>query len=83
MVHRKMFPADGGYNISVASEQMRDGKWLAVATITHSTETSQRSVDLPVPTERFDSDVEAERFALDAAKAWIERNVPADEVVRQ
>jgi hypothetical protein len=77
-----MFPADGGYRISVANEQMRDGKWLAVATITHSTETSQRSVDLPVPTERFESEAEAERFAVDAAKAWIERNVPADEAAR-
>ena len=82
MVHRKMFPADGGYSISVANEQMRDGKWLAVATITHSTETSQRSVDLPVPTERFESEAEAERFAVDAATAWIERNVPADEAAR-
>ena len=61
---------------------MRDGKWLAVATIAHSTETSQRSVDLPVHTERFDSEAEAERFAVDAAKVWIERNVPADETVR-
>ena len=82
MIHKKTVPADGGYSIAVASEQMRDGKWLSVATITHSTETSQRSVDLPVPTERFDSEAEAERFAIESAKAWIEHNVPADEAVR-
>lgn len=82
MVHRKTFPAVGGYDIAVASEQMRDGKWSAVATITHTTETSQRSVDLPVPTERFESEADAERFAVDTATAWIERNAPPDEVLR-
>jgi hypothetical protein len=80
MVHRKTFPAHGGYNIAVASEQMRDGKWLAVATITHSSGTGERAVDLPVPTERFESEADAERFAVDTAKVWIERNASPDEL---
>jgi hypothetical protein len=37
-------------------------------------------VDLPVPTERFESEADAERFAVDAAKAWIERNASPDEL---
>ena len=82
MVHRKTFPAVGGYNIAVASEQMRDGKWSAVATVTHATGSSQRAVDLPVPTERFESEADAERFAVDTARAWIERNAAPDEVLR-
>ena len=80
MVHRKTFPAAGGYSIAVASEQMRDGKWSAVATVTRSTETSQRAVDLPVPTERFESEADAELFAVETARAWIERNAAPDEV---
>jgi len=80
MVHRKTFPAVGGYDIAVASEQMRDGKWSAVATVTHSSGTSQRAMDLPVPTERFESEADAELFAVETARAWIERNAAPDEV---
>ena len=54
MVQRKIFPAYGGYNVAVASEQMKDGKWAAVATITHSTGTGQRIIDLPIPDQRFE-----------------------------
>jgi len=79
MVHRKIVPAYGGYDIAVASEQMSDGKWSAVVTITHSTRTGQRVIDLPVPSERFESEEDAERFAVNAAKEWIERNVPSEE----
>jgi len=82
MVHRKTFPAVGGYEIAVASEQMRDGKWSAVATVTHTSGNSQRAADLPVPTERFDSEADAERFAVETARAWIERNAAPDEVAR-
>jgi hypothetical protein len=53
MVQRKIIPAYGGYNIAVATEQMDDGNWAAVATVTQSTGTAQRNIDLPVPKERF------------------------------
>ena len=78
MVHRKVFPAHGGYDIAVASEQMRDGKWSAVASVTHSTNTARRAIDLPVPSERFESAEDAERFAVNAAREWIESNVPSE-----
>jgi hypothetical protein len=77
MVQRKMIPAHGGYNIAVASEQMQDGKWAAVATVMQSTGTAQRSIDLPVPKERFETEADAENFAVRMAKEWIDRNIPS------
>ena len=77
MVQRKMIPAHGGYNIAVASEQMHDGKWAAVATVMQSTGTAQRNIDLPVSKERFETEADAENFAVRIAKEWIEENIPS------
>jgi hypothetical protein len=82
MVQRKIFPASGGYSIAVASEQMAGGKWAAVATVTHSTETAQRTIDLPVSQERFPTEADAERWAVDQARAWIEQNAEPDSTAR-
>ena len=79
MVERKTFPAYGGYSIAVASEQMRDGKWAAVATVTQSTGTAQRAIDLPVPDERFDTEAEAANVAFKTAMEWIDQNTPRSE----
>jgi len=79
MVQRKIFPAYGGYNVAVASEQMKDGKWAAVATITHSTGTGQRIIDLPIPNQRFETGEEAERSVVKMAMEWIDRNAPSEE----
>jgi len=79
MVQRKIFPAYGGYNVAVASEQMKDGKWAAVATITHSTGTGQRIIDLPIPNHRFETEEEAERSVVKMAMEWIDRNAPPEE----
>jgi hypothetical protein len=78
MVQRKMIPAYGGYNIAVATEQMHDGNWAAVATVTQSTSTAQRNIDLPVPKERFATEADAENFAVRMAKEWIEKNMPSE-----
>jgi len=78
MVQRKIFPAHGGYNIAVASEQMHDGKWASVATITHSTGTGQRIIDLPVPDQRFETEDQAESSAVRMAMEWIDRNTPSE-----
>jgi hypothetical protein len=77
MVKRKVFPAHGGYDIEVATEQMRDGLWASVATVTHSTQTSERAIDLPAHAARFETEAAAERFAVGIAREWIDRNVPA------
>jgi hypothetical protein len=78
MVQRKVIPAHGGYDIAVATEQMRDGKWAAVATVTQTTDTAQRDIDLPVSNERFATEADAENFAVRMAKEWIEKNTPAE-----
>ena len=77
MIQRKTIPAQGDYSIAVASEQMRDGRWSAVATLQQSTPTGLRNIDLPVSDQRFDTEAEAERFVIDLAKAWIDRNEPS------
>ena len=78
MVQRKMIPAYGGYNIAVATEQMHDGNWAAVATVTQTTGTAQRNIDLPVPKERFATEEDAENFAVRMAKEWIQKNIPSE-----
>jgi len=78
MVQRKMIPTYGGYNIAVATEQMPDGNWAAVATVTQSTPTAQRDIDLPVPKERFATEGDAENYAVRMAKEWIEKNIPSE-----
>jgi len=77
MVQRKTMPAYGGYNIAVTTEHMPDGNWAAVATISQSTDTAQRDIDLPVPKERFATEGDAENFAVTMAKEWIEKNIPS------
>ena len=78
MVQRKVIPAHGGYNIAVATEQMLDGNWAAVATVTQSTGTAQRNIDLPVSQERFATEADAENFAGRLAKEWIDKNIPSE-----
>ena len=74
MVQRKTIPVSEGYDIAVVTEQMRDGNWAAVATISQSTDTAQRTIELPVPKERFATEADAESFAVRMAREWIEKN---------
>ena len=78
MVQRKRFGAPGNYTITVATERMKDGKWLSVATIQQSTPTGERNVDLPISDARFATEAEAENFEVSRAREWIERNTPSD-----
>jgi hypothetical protein len=76
MVHRKTFPAHGGCGIALATEQMKDGKWAVVATVTQSTDSAQRVTDLPVTHDRFESEQAAEEYGLRSAREWIDQNTP-------
>jgi hypothetical protein len=78
MAQRKTIPAYAGYDIAVATEQMQDGNWAAVATVTQSTGSAQRNIDLPVPKEWFATEADAENFAVKMAKEWIEKNIPSE-----
>jgi len=74
MVNRKTFPAYGNCSIALATEEMKDGRWAVVVTVTQSTDTAERNTDLPVTHERFDSEAEAEAFGVRSAKEWIDQN---------
>jgi hypothetical protein len=74
MVKRKTFPAYGNCSIALATEEMKDGRWAVVVTVTQSTDTAERNTDLPVTDERFASEAEAEAFGVRSAKDWIDRN---------
>ncbi len=76
MVHRKTFPAYGTYGIAIATEQMKDGKWAVVATVTDSTASAQRTIDLPVSAQRFDTESAAEEYGVAMAREWIDHNMP-------
>lgn len=76
MVLRKTFPVADDCKINLVTEEMPDGAWAVVASIAHRFENAERIVDLPVPSERFASEPEAEAFGLRLAREWIERNMP-------
>ncbi|HKC06601.1 MAG TPA: hypothetical protein VKJ67_07050 [Methylomirabilota bacterium] len=76
MVQRKQFEGPGGYNIAIAAERMKDGKWSAVTTIQQSTQTGERNIDLPISDARFATEEEAENFEVSRAREWIEKNAP-------
>jgi hypothetical protein len=76
MIERKTIPAYKGFDIALATEQMRDGKWGVVTTIKQSTDTAQRNIDLPVTHQRFDSQAEAEAYGVRTAREWIDQNTP-------
>ena len=74
MIRRKTFPVYGNCSIALTTEEMSDGKWAVVVTITQTTDTAQRNTDLPVSHERFDSEAEAEAYGVRIAKEWIDQN---------
>ena len=76
MVERKTFPAYGNCGISLAAEQMNDGKWAVAVTVIESTDTAQRNTDLPLIDRRFDTEAEAEAFGVAMAREWIDQNMP-------
>jgi hypothetical protein len=76
MIERKTFPADGTHTISIAAEQMSDGRWAVVASVKQATGSAERVIDLPVPDQRFATEKEAEEFGLRMGKEWIDRNAP-------
>jgi hypothetical protein len=83
MIQRKTVRAYRNCDIAIATEQMSDGKWAVVATVKHSTDTAQQSIDLPVSHERFDSQADAEKHGVRMARAWIDENTPRSGVTAE
>jgi hypothetical protein len=75
MVQRKTYPAGDNCEIALTTERLADG-WAVVVSLKHYTPGAERVVDLPVPSERFVTEAEAEAFGLKLAHDYIERNVP-------
>ena len=80
MIDREKFPtAWEGYEISVVTERQRDGRWAVVAAINQTTPAHTRTIDLPVPSERFATQEEAQAYGLEQAQRWLEENMPRTE----
>ncbi len=75
MVHRKSYPAGNNCEIALTNERLADG-WAVVVSLKHHTPGAERVIDLPVPSERFGTEEEAEAFGLRMAREYLERNTP-------
>ncbi|HEV8585483.1 MAG TPA: hypothetical protein VGT02_11000 [Methylomirabilota bacterium] len=80
MVERERFPtAWPGCEISVVTEEMRDGRWAVVAAITENSPERTRTVDLPVSSQTFESHEKAQAFGVEQAQHWLDENMPRTE----
>jgi len=80
MIDRAKFPtAWEGCEISVVTEQLRDGRWAVVAAIQETTPEHTRTIDLPVPSETFASREDAQTSGVEQAQRWLEKNMPKTE----
>jgi len=75
MVHRKTYAAGSDCEIAITTERLADG-WAIVVSLKHHTEGAERVTDLPVPSERFATEEEAEAFGLEMARDYLKRNTP-------
>jgi hypothetical protein len=77
MIDRTKVPtAWEGCEISIVTEQMRDGRWAVVAGITETTAEHTRTVDLPVTSETFATRDDAQAHGVQQADRWLEQNMP-------
>jgi len=76
MVQRTSIPAERDCTINVTTEQMPDGVWGVVTSVTHHFGTAEQVTDLPVPSERFAAQADAEAFGVRMGREWIAHNTP-------
>jgi hypothetical protein len=62
-----------GCELSVVTEKMSDGRWGVVANIVQHLGDAEQVTPLPVPSETFETEDVARRFAMDQGRDWIER----------
>lgn len=80
MIERKKFPTDyAGCEITVVTEKLGENAWAAVSTIQQFLDGATRTIDLPVSSRRFETQADAEDFALRQAEGWLERNMPRED----
>jgi hypothetical protein len=76
MIQRKEVPVNDEYSVAVVTEDMADGRWAFVATVKHRSPSGEQIVDLPVQSERYADQHQAEDAGLTQARAWLTQNVP-------
>ncbi len=76
MIQRTSVPVDDESSIAVVTEQMADGGWAVVASVTRRSPTGEKIIDLPVSDARYSAQAEAEQAGVSQGRDWIERNMP-------
>ena len=74
VVQRKEVPVDDQHTITVVTEQMKDGEWIA--SVKSRSPMGEKPTDTPVLATRYAPLGEAEEVGTAQAHAWIERNMP-------
>jgi hypothetical protein len=78
MVNREHYPTmHNGCEISVVTEQMRDGTFGVVAKVTHDVGGAVQVTPLPVPDRTFETEEAAQAFGVMQAREFIDRESPA------
>jgi len=76
MVQRTIIPVGSDRRILLTAERLAEGSWAVVASIVETTPGGERVIDLPVITERFATEADAEASGESQARHWLEQNVP-------
>jgi hypothetical protein len=78
MVNREHYPTmHNGCEISVVTEQMKDGTFGVVAKVTHDVGGAVQVTPLPVPDRTFATEEAAQAFGVMQAQEFIDRERPA------
>ena len=62
--------------IHVTTERLPEGRWGVVAAIKQRSDRGEKTIDLPVPEETFESQADAEDFGARMGLDWLDRNAP-------
>ena len=74
---RKEFPsAHPEFTIHVTTERLPEGQWAVVAAVKHRSDFGEKTIDLPVPEQTFETQANAEDFGARMAVEWLDRNAP-------
>lgn len=81
IVRKEIPTADPACAIHVTTERLAEGEWGVVAAIKHRSDFGEKTVDLPVPDETFESQADAEDFGARMAIEYLDRNAPRGDAV--
>jgi hypothetical protein len=74
---RKEFAAGHpDFTIAVTTERLPENTWAVVSAVRHHSSYGEKTIDLPVPEQTFQSQADAEDFGARMAVEWLEKNAP-------